>query len=138
LIRQRKTSRPGIQARERKIIKNAHFILLAHGSTDPRWCNTLEAGLERIRPGLANDTSLAYMEMANPTLKETISLEYARGTRRFTIVPLFFAAGRHLLTDVPLQVEESISEFSDLEITVQEAIGNSEAFWDFLLMTLND
>ena len=91
-----------------------------------------------MRPGLHSATSLAYMEMATPTLADVVQQEYGRGTRRFAIVPLFFAAGRHLLVDVPLQIESLSLGFADIHIDLHEALGKDSTFWDFLVTTLNN
>ena len=76
------------------------IILLAHGSSDTRWCETFEklAGptLESV-PG----SRIAYMELAEPSMDTVIAEGAKHGTRNYTIVPLFLAAGRHLRKDVP-------------------------------------
>ena len=117
--------------------QDTHFILLAHGSPDPRWRGTFEAGLAAIRPRLVNNTSLAYMEMASPTLHDVIRGEYEQGTTRYIIVPLFFAAGRHLLEDVPRQIDELKESFANIDIELRDAVGENSAFWEFLADALN-
>ncbi len=86
-------------------MNNRHrIVLLAHGSSDVRWCETFEALAEptlKAVPGAA----IAYMELAAPSLEDVIATGAADGVKRFTVVPLFLAAGRHLRKDVPRMIE---------------------------------
>lgn len=77
------------------------------------------------------------MEMASPTLADVVKQGYSGGGRKFAIVPLFFSAGRHLLTDVPLQVEALRDSFADIDIQLHAPVGEDSAFWDFLVTKLN-
>ena len=81
------------------------IILLAHGSSDKRWCETFE---QLAAPTLAsvNDARVAYMELAEPSMDTVIKEGVSEGITEFTIVPLFLAAGRHLRKDVPAMIEE--------------------------------
>jgi sirohydrochlorin cobaltochelatase len=77
------------------------------------------------------------MEMATPTLAHVIEHEYNQGTRYFAIVPLFFAAGRHLLADVPDQIESLCNRFAGIDIELHAPVGEDPAFWNFLATKLS-
>ena len=113
-----------------------HLILLAHGSRDPCWCATLESGLSVINRQLVEDASLAYLEMASPSLESVIIKYYMRGTRHFSVLPLFFAQGRHLLHDVPEKIRKMHDQFDGARITLLDAVGQQENFWNFLASTI--
>lgn len=85
-------------------------ILLAHGSSDPRWSEPFQQLLIAIRQQLsseqANRVELAYMELSQPSLTHQINTLVAQGVTDINILPLFFAAGRHLRQDVPQQLEQ--------------------------------
>lgn len=119
-------------------MKSPHCILLAHGSRDSRWCETFESGLESIKTLLQHPSSLAYMEMATPRLEQVIEQQYEAGTRVFEILPLFFAAGRHLLIDVPEQLDLLRHRWSDVTITLHEPLGKEPEFWTFVGDMLNE
>ena len=119
-------------------MKSPHCILLAHGSRDSRWCETFESGLESITTLLQYPSTLAYMEMATPSLEKVIEQEYEAGTRIFEILPLFFAAGRHLLIDVPEQLAVLRLKFKDVTIRLHEPLGKEPDFWVFLGDMLNE
>lgn len=113
-------------------ISTRQLVLLAHGSRDARWCGTFEKGLEIINRHLDKKACLAYFEMASPSLESVISKRYLSGVRDMAILPLFFAEGRHLLQDVPQQIARLQKQYGDLNITLLEAVGCQEKFWDFL------
>lgn len=104
------------------------IILLAHGSSDARWCETFEklAGptLESV-PG----SRIAYMELAQPSIDRVVSEGVSAGVRTFTIVPLFLAAGRHLRKDVPGMIRE-IEKTHDVTITLAAPIGENPQLGD--------
>ena len=85
------------------------IILLAHGSSDSRWCETFE---RLAAPTLQSVTGsrIAYMELAEPSIDTVVAEGAKAGVSHFTIVPLFLAAGRHLRKDVPgmiIELEQS-------------------------------
>lgn len=81
------------------------IILLAHGSSDKRWCETFEA-LAQPTLDAVSGSQIAYMELASPSLQSVIADSAGEGITEFSIVPLFLAAGRHLRKDVPAMVRE--------------------------------
>ncbi|WP_296934684.1 CbiX/SirB N-terminal domain-containing protein [uncultured Marinobacter sp.] len=86
-------------------MNSPRIILLAHGSSDKRWCETFE---QLAAPTLASvsNARVAYMELAEPSMDTVIKEGVADGATEFTIIPLFLAAGRHLRKDVPAMIEE--------------------------------
>ncbi|WP_027349332.1 CbiX/SirB N-terminal domain-containing protein [Halotalea alkalilenta] len=108
------------------------LIILAHGSTDPAWqapFATLEA---RLRERLGPQLRLAYMELCSPLLEEVVqelAEAHPEGTR-IDVLPLFFAAGRHLRKDVPAQLEALAQEHPRLELALLPPVGQHPAFID--------
>ena len=82
-------------------------ILFAHGSSDPHWLAPFTQLLEQIQQqSKSNRVELAYLELAEPSLEQKIQQLVEEGFLQFEIIPLFFAAGRHLRKDVPQQLEQ--------------------------------
>lgn len=91
---------------------NTHrIILLAHGSSDKRWCETFEKLAEPTLNSIENAT-IAYMELAQPSMDVIVAQAKAQGAHQFTVVPLFLAAGRHLRKDVPAMITEIEKEYN--------------------------
>ncbi|WP_323752245.1 CbiX/SirB N-terminal domain-containing protein [Marinobacter sp.] len=98
-----------------------HIILLAHGSSDRRWCQTFEKLAEPTLHAIENST-IAYMELAEPSMDTIVAQAKAQGAEQFTVVPLFLAAGRHLRKDVPAMID-AISEEHNVTMRLADPIG---------------
>ncbi|MDH2292772.1 MULTISPECIES: sirohydrochlorin chelatase [Cobetia] len=109
------------------------LILLAHGSRDPRWREPFEALETSLASRLKRPTRLAYMELCDPLLTDTIDALAADGAARIDILPLFFAAGRHLREDVPAMLETSRQQHPDCPITLLDPVGAHPAFVEALI-----
>lgn len=99
------------------------IILLAHGSSDQRWCQTFEKLATPTLESVAS-SRIAYMELAEPSLETVIGEGAREGIRQFTVVPLFLAAGRHLRKDVPAMIEELQAEHN-VTIALAPPIGEN-------------
>ncbi|WP_165855016.1 sirohydrochlorin chelatase [Marinobacter sp. JSM 1782161] len=84
-------------------------LLLAHGSSDPKWCATFE---KLAAPSLSSipDAAIAYMELSQPSLDDEVRRAADDGVKSITVLPLFLAAGRHLRKDVPAMLERLSTE----------------------------
>lgn len=99
------------------------IILLAHGSSDARWCETFEKLAEPTVASIDN-AAIAYMELAEPSLDTIVAQAKLQGTDQFTIIPLFLAAGRHLRKDVPAMIEKLEADHG-VSIRLAEPIGKN-------------
>ncbi len=99
------------------------IILLAHGSSDQRWCQTFEQLATPTLESVAG-SRIAYMELAEPSLETIISEGKNEGIDTFTIIPLFLAAGRHLRKDVPGMIEQLQADHG-VSITLAPPIGEN-------------
>lgn len=89
-------------------------ILLAHGSSDPRWTEPFAQILEHVRSRLQQGrVELAFMELATPSLGEQATRLAQDGFTHIDVVPLFFAQGRHLREDVPRQLAALQQQLQD-------------------------
>lgn len=109
-----------------------HLILLAHGSSDPKWRKPFETFHQTLRQRLETPVHLAYMELSEPSL-ETIVDELAQDeTAKLDVLPLFFAAGRHLRKDVPAQIDALQHKHRHVALTLLPPVGEHPAFVDAL------
>lgn len=98
------------------------IILLAHGSSDQRWCKTFEDLAEPTLQAVP-EARVAYMELSQPSLEEEIAVAAAAGIREVRVLPLFLAAGRHLRKDVPEMLDAYRAKYQ-LDISLMPPIGN--------------
>lgn len=87
--------------------KKTANVLLAHGSSDPRWQQPFVSLTDVVAATIGKDThiELAYMELCEPSLNQVAEKLSQQGYEHIEIYPVFFAAGRHLRKDVPAQLE---------------------------------
>ncbi|PAV26269.1 cobalamin biosynthesis protein CbiX [Tamilnaduibacter salinus] len=101
------------------------ILLLAHGSSDQRWCDTFE---KLARPTLSAipQSAVAYMELSEPSLEQEVARAARDGVTHVTVLPLFLAAGRHLRRDVPAMLADYRSRYN-IEIELAPPIGEDAA-----------
>ena len=121
-------------------IKRA-LVLFAHGARAASWAAPFERlrDLTRARlPGV--EVTLAFLELMEPRLPETVAGLVARGVEEVTIVPVFLGQGGHLLRDLPLLAEGLRAAHPGLKLTVAGAVGEDPgvlaAMTDYCVRTL--
>ena len=107
---------------------NKASILLAHGSSDPNWLAPFDQLVLQIRDQLHQErVELAYMELAQPSMEHSIQQLAEQGFQVIDVLPLFFAAGRHLRKDVPAMLERQQQQLQgqgyDITLTLHPPIG---------------
>jgi len=115
-------------------------ILLAHGSTDPRWRAPFEALAGLVAPHLPGvPTELAYMEMASPSLTEACAKLLAVGPLKTVhILPLFLSSGAHVSRDIPLQVEALGKSHPEVRFLLAPALGEDPQTRETFLSLIAD
>lgn len=111
-------------------------ILLAHGSSDKRWCETFEHLAAPTLRSVAN-SAIAYMELSEPSLDTVINDGKQHGVEDFTIVPLFLAAGRHLRKDVPAMIVDLEAKHR-VNIRLADPIGMNPKLGEAIREVVND
>nr|WP_106475569.1 CbiX/SirB N-terminal domain-containing protein [Phytohalomonas tamaricis] len=107
---------------------NKALILLAHGSPDSRWQAPFEALESQLKPRVSTRLRLAYMELCEPSLETVVEELSKEGFDTLDILPLFFAAGRHLREDVPAQLEALNQHYPKVSLSLLEPVGQHQAF----------
>ena len=102
----------------------AALVLFAHGARAASWA----APFERLRDLSAarlpdHVVRLAFLELMEPKLPETVAQLVADGVGEVTIVPVFLGQGGHLLRDLPLLAEGLRAAHPGLTLTVAGAVG---------------
>lgn len=108
------------------------LILLAHGSSDPHWRAPFEQLHHALAQRMQTPLRLAYMELSEPSLASSVAELAQQGTTRAEVLPLFFAAGRHLRKDVPAQIEALRAAHPGLDLTLLPPVGEHPAFVEAL------
>jgi sirohydrochlorin cobaltochelatase len=108
-------------------------IFIAHGSRDPNWRASVEALIESLRADLGRDrVGLAYMDCTPPTLMDAASEAVGAGATCVRVVPLFLTEEGHVERDIRPMVEQVGEAFSNVDVTLQPAVGRHPLFREML------
>ena len=75
----------------------------------------------------------AYLEMAQPDLREAVARLAARGADRIVVIPYFLTLGIHLKRDLPRIVEELAGVHEGVRIDVTEPLDGHPSLVGILL-----
>lgn len=106
-------------------MSNTGILLLAHGSKDPNWKLPFEAIREETKRQFQGPVSLAYLESINPDFIAAIDELAARGVEQVRIVPVFLAAGFHILGDLPRLIGTAKSRHGAIEFQLASTAGEA-------------
>ena len=106
-------------------------ILFAHGSRDAEWAKPLYAIRDRMRAAEpAIRVELAFLELMQPTLAQTVKAFAASGEERICIAPLFMAQGAHLKRDLTTMLDPLRDAHPRTSFEVLPAVGEMDAVLD--------
>ena len=106
-------------------------VLFAHGSRDPEWATPFRAIARKVSEQRAHvRVELAFLELMQPRLADTLDGLAAAGFARVTIAPLFMAQGAHLKRDLGALVDEARARHPHVDIVELPAVGESEQVVD--------
>lgn len=115
-----------------------YLILLAHGSSDPQWQKPFELLTTQIQQAQQHPVTLAYMELCSPSLEAVVAELPKNQAANVEVVPLFFAAGRHLRVDVPRQIEHLSQQYPAFNITLHDPVGLHPVMTEALTRIVGD
>ncbi len=104
------------------------LVLFAHGSRDPDWALPFRAVQQKVaaeRPELS--VELAFLEVMQPPLVDTVAHLAKAGHARITIAPLFMAQGAHLKRDLANIVADLRHAHPHIELVLLPAAGEAPA-----------
>jgi sirohydrochlorin cobaltochelatase len=102
------------------------LVLFAHGARDPRWAQPfkkLQAIAQQQLEGV--QVELAFLELMEPRLPETIDRLADDGCLSIRVVPVFLGQGGHVLRDLPPMIEELRLRHPQVQISVADAVGEN-------------
>ena len=118
------------------------LVLFAHGARAASWA----APFERLRDLSAarlpdSVVRLAFLELMEPRLPETVAQLVADGITDVSVVPVFLGQGGHLLRDLPLLAEGLRADHPGLQLSVAGAVGEDPgvlaAMTDYCVKAIN-
>lgn len=108
-------------------MEKSALILFAHGARDPAWAEPFHRLCEFARERAPSTTvRLAFLELMEPRLPDTIATLAAQGITHIRIAPVFVSEGAHLKRDLPGLVAETRAHHPHLTIEILSAMGADE------------
>lgn len=110
------------------------LIIFAHGSS----VASANEAVQRVTARMAVEggyelVETAYLEMAQPDLREAVARLAARGARRIVVIPYFLTLGIHLRRDLPRIVDELAGVHEGVRIDVTEPLDGHPSLVGILL-----
>ena len=112
------------------------LILLSHGSRRPESNEEMIALAEKmaaIDRQPFSHVSCAFQQFAQPAFDEAIADLVARGVTQVVVLPLFLAAGNHVLVDVPEMIDQARLRHSTTTIALAPHLGKTPELAFFLM-----
>jgi sirohydrochlorin ferrochelatase len=106
-----------------------HLLLIAHGSRRQASNEEVLQLAERVRSLRApsiDHVQTAFLELAEPSIKEGLARCAALGAREIVVFPYFLAAGTHVVNDIPAAVETFRAKRPDIQIRLTQHLGASD------------
>jgi len=102
------------------------IVIFAHGARDPEWSRPFEHLRDEVVARAAGtQVTIAYLEMMQPALPETLDTLIAKGVREIDIVPAFMAQGGHLKRDLPLLIDAAREKHPAVRFILRPALGEA-------------
>ncbi len=109
------------------------LILIAHGSRDSGWRESLEGLTATLQERLApEEVRLAYMQFSGPDLPEVVAEGIREGARTFRLLPLFMASAGHVDKDIRPLVQELKKKHPEAQMVILTPVGEDPRFPDLL------
>jgi len=103
------------------------LILFGHGARDVRWREPFDrlVAMWRLQHPHVR-VELAFLELMQPSLEQTIASQAAAGVTEVMVVPVFFGQGGHLRNDFPVLLEACRKRFPKIALSASPAVGEDD------------
>ena len=114
------------------------ILLVDHGSRREEANAQLETLAVRVRAARPDlDIRCAHLEIAPPSVAETLDACAAEGVREVLIHPFFLAPGRHTSEDLPRLAREAGERNPGLHVRLGEVLGVDDIVTQAVLARIN-
>ena len=103
------------------------IVLFAHGSRDREWARPFEHLAATLSQKTSARVKLAYLELMQPSLEQTIGALVADGAKTIRVVPVFLGQGGHVKEDLPKLLTAARKGHPDIEFSLDAPIGEQTA-----------
>ncbi len=113
-------------------------IILGHGSKSADAISDFNYIVELTRQKSGNNHVYgAHMELAEPSLEDTIAKVNNLGITRIVILPYFLYNGNHIKEDIPAIISSIQKEYPHMELYFGTPIGKEELMAELMVRKIN-
>lgn len=112
------------------------LILIAHGSRRTESNTEVELLAQRfkkISDGRYDIVNTAFLELASPSIEQSIDQCIKEGVNSLVILPYFLNSGRHVIEDIPKAVDLVVTKHSNITYTILPHVGSSPSMLSLLI-----
>ncbi len=112
------------------------LIILAHGSRRQESNLEIKTLAEKVKALAGTEYDIieyAYLELAEPSLLQSIDTTINSGASSITILPYFLNSGNHVKCDIPAMVQTAKEKYINCEFKVSTCVGMSEDMPELIL-----
>ncbi|MBM3147481.1 MAG: CbiX/SirB N-terminal domain-containing protein [Actinobacteria bacterium] len=114
------------------------IVVLGHGSRAETATRQFLQLVDLIRQRTADVVLPAFMELAEPTLEQTVPEAIAKGADEVVVVPCFLFVGRHIERDVPAKLRAFAEEHPAVRFSFGSPLGPDPRLVDILLERIGE
>ncbi len=105
------------------------LILVAHGSRDPRWRESIHNLRDLVQTRLPDEkVRVAFMQFDGPSLPEVVEEAAQSGPGAVRLLPLFMASAGHVDKDIKPAVGELSDSHPHLDLILLSPVGEDALF----------
>ena len=110
------------------------LVLLGHGSRDPSWPEHIERVASKLEAEhkYLGPVRCAYLEHSSPIFSEVIAQLIQQGSKKVTILPMFFGLGKHARSDLPELLNAAERAYPDIKFVMLPSMGEQSMLADWI------
>ncbi|MCK8826467.1 CbiX/SirB N-terminal domain-containing protein [Natroniella acetigena] len=115
------------------------IIVLGHGSRAAEASQVFAEIVDKVREKVDYElVEGAAMELAEPSLQDSVAKIIKAGAEKVVIVPLFLFPGIHIQEDIPNLIEELEAEYSEIEFEFGKNLGADDKIADIIVERIEE
>ena len=116
------------------------LLLVAHGSRRKQSNDEVVLLAERLRKNCSEQYGIVhagFLELSDVLIPDGIKKCVDDGATSIIILPYFLNSGRHVVKDIPDIVNDTRTEYPDVDIKLAQHVGASDMMMNLLISSAN-
>jgi len=116
------------------------LLLVAHGSRRKQSNDEVVVLADKLKKNCSDQYSIIYagfLELAETLIPDGIKNCVDDGATSIVVLPYFLNSGRHVVEDIPNIVEQTRTDYPDVDIKIAQHLGASDLMMDLLMTSAN-